>query len=92
MDETEIDMPEGFLATRAMVRKHLAGDYAEKMAELGTVVQRVSAQTGMCLLATGNEIAKTAQACGEGYMATLLLAATVELVSPTPADELRGAA
>ena len=83
--EQALEITERLAQTRNTVRAHLRENYAAKMADMGGVIRRVSEKTGLSLLATGTEIAKHADEAGEAYTAMLLLAATVELVDPTPA-------
>jgi len=84
--EQALEISADMAQTRRTVRAHLRDTYAAKMADLGGIITRVSDKTGMSLLATGHEIAKQADVAGDGYTAMLLLAATVELVDPTPAQ------
>lgn len=74
--------------TRATVRNHLRERYASRMREFGDIVTRVSLKTGDSILSTGTTIASHCDESGDAYNAMLVLAATVELLDPTPAEAL----
>lgn len=70
---------------RDQVRLLLGDAYSARMAEYGKAIRAIAEKKNLSLLRAGIAAAKTMQNDGQAYTAVVVLAATVELLEPSPA-------
>jgi hypothetical protein len=69
---------------RATARELLGDAYFGRMEQVGAMVSDIAAKKDISILAAGIALAQACQVDGRAYSAIYALAATVELMTPSP--------